>query len=68
MSHLVYWAKNRRLVLNEAKPNVYHEYICKSVLRFSHILVYPALMGVIRLACWALLHAASTYKKPRYRP
>jgi len=28
-------------MLNEVKPNVYREYICKSVLRSCHIHVYP---------------------------
>lgn len=65
---IVCWAKNRRLVLNEVKPNIYREYIYKSVFRICHILVYPTLVGTMMLACWAALHAASTNKNPRYRP
>ncbi|MNG79687.1 hypothetical protein D3C81_433810 [compost metagenome] len=65
---IVCLAKNSRLVLNEVKPNIYLEYICKSALRFFPILVCPDLVGAIMLACWTSLHAAPTYKKPRYRP
>ncbi|MFB0600493.1 hypothetical protein ACETWI_20430, partial [Aeromonas hydrophila] len=38
------------------------KYACKSVLRLSHILVYPALVGTIMLACWVSLRSAPTYK------
>ncbi len=51
---------SRMLVLNEVKPNVYREYISKAVVRFCHILVYPDLVGTIRLIYWALLLAAAT--------
>lgn len=47
--------------MNEVKPNVYREYICKSVVPIYHILVYPDLVGAIMLACWALLLAAAAY-------
>jgi hypothetical protein len=60
--HLVCWAKNRRLVLNEVKPNV----------PIDPIHVYPALVEVRMLVCWASLRSASIYKNhataPEFQP
>ncbi|MFM4775468.1 hypothetical protein ACEUD0_06450 [Aeromonas veronii] len=55
-------------MLNEVKPNVYRE-ICLSIcLLLGHILVYPALVDVIMLACWASLRSAPTYKSRYLNP
>lgn len=70
--YLVCWAKNRRLVLNEVKPNVYRECICEFVLLIDPIHVYPALVDVIMIVCWASLRCAPTGKKhataPEFQP
>ncbi|MBQ4680438.1 hypothetical protein [Aeromonas dhakensis] len=54
--------------MNEVKPNVYREYICKSVLPICHILVDPDLVGAIMLAGWASLRSAPTYKNHATAP
>jgi hypothetical protein len=58
--------------LHEVKPNVYRETYLKIFLPIDPIHVYPALVDVIMLVCWASLRSAPTYKNhataPEVRP
>lgn len=50
MAHLVSWAKNRRLVLNEVKPRFTAKYIVNSGVPIAYIHIYSVLDGAIMLA------------------
>ena len=53
MAHLVSWAKNIGLVLNEVKPRFTAKCIVNSGVPIYCIHVYSALAGAIMLACRA---------------
>ena len=70
--HLVCWAKNRRSVLNEVKPNVSCATYLQIFLPNDPIHVYHALVDVMTLVCWASLGFALTCQKhataPEFQP
>ena len=54
------------------KPNVYHETYLQIFLPIGPLHVYPALVELIVLVCWAWLRAVPTYKNqataPEFQP
>jgi hypothetical protein len=55
-------------VLNEVKSKVYREMYGKMCLSLGPIHLYPALVDVIMLVCWASLRCEPTGKKHATAP